>query len=515
MTRNRSVGLQQLKQQALRQMKNPAAWRELADACLAASLPADAAAALEHLLRLQPKDWLAGFQLANQYYALSKYPEALDLYLQLMEQNPGSWEVRNNLALLLKLLGQQPLAEQCWLEAIDLKPDYLDALSNLGNLYRERQQFESAQLCFDAALNLAPERADLLTNLGLLYKEQGNIPAAIEAYRRALAQNTTPVELPYNYAIALIQSGEYTQGYAWYERRWQIPRLAERRQVYDAAMPEWQGEYLPGKTLLIWNEQGLGDMIQMARYLPGWKVSYPGCRILLRVDPALKPLFAGLEGVDQLLSSAEAMPPADYHLSAMSFPFRQHTEVDSIPCRSAYLKPDGTRVAEWQSHLGEPQGRLRVGIVWQSGQAGIGQQEIDRQTRSLPAEDLERLLQGSDVDWVSLQVGGEPLAPGMEGRLRSPGAPIRDFADTAAILSQLDALVSVDTAAAHLGGALGLPTLVLMRATGGNLFPASGDRMPWYPSMRLLRQQTLYDWQPVVTALPAYLATLAVLSGAD
>jgi Flp pilus assembly protein TadD len=508
MNSHRPASLQKLRQQALRQMKNPVCWRAFADACLAAGETADAISALEQLRRLLPKDWLAGFQLANQYYARSKFPEALDLYLLLMEQNPGSWEVRNNLALLLKQLDQRDLAEQCWLEAIALKPDYVDALSNLGNLYRDRQQFDKAVQCLGSALELRPDSAELLTNLGLLLKEQGDLAGAINAYRLAAAQPVVPAELPFNYAIALIQSGEYKQGFAWYEKRWQLPRLAERRQAYDALMPEWQGEFLAGKTLLVWNEQGLGDMIQMARYLPEWKRTRPDCRVLLRVDPSLLRLFAGLAGVDQIYSSAEPMPQADFHLSAMSFPFRMLTRPDTIPALQPYLCADAGLSAEWSGLLGSRGTRPRVGLVWQSGAPGIGLSEFDRKTRSLAPEQLHLLLQSLDVDWISLQHGVTALPDDVREKMHVPARPVGDFADTAAILSQLDALVSVDTAAAHLGGALGVPTLVLMRASGGNLFPSAGEQMPWYPGMRLLRQTALYDWEPVLALLPRALSRI-------
>jgi len=440
-SKHRPAPLAKLRQQAQRQMKNPACWRELADACLAAGESAEAIGALEQLRRLQPKDWLAGFQLANQYYAVSQYPQALDLYMLLMEQDPGSWEVRNNLALLLKQLGLRPLAEQCWQEAIALKPDYVDALSNLGNLYRDQQQFDLAQQYLGRALALRPDSAELLTNLGLLLKQQGDLAGAINAYRQAVAQAEVPVELAFNYAIALIQSGEYKQGFAWYEKRWQMPRLAERRQAYDLAMPEWQGEYLAGKTLLVWNEQGLGDMMQMARYLPEWKQRYPDCRVLLRVDPTLLRLLGDLPGVDQLFSTLDTMPSADFHLSAMSFPFRLRTQLDSIPALQPYLHADSTLAEEWAQRLGTRRQRPRVGLVWQSGAPGIGLPEFDRLTRSLSPEHLASLLQWQDVEWINLQVGAEPLPDELLTHLSVLAQPLTDFADTAAVLSQLDARI--------------------------------------------------------------------------
>jgi len=514
MTPSLPIKLLQLKKQALRQRHLADPWRQLGLACSAQGFVAEAIAALEQLTRLEPQNWQAWFLLANQQYAHGSYPQALDHYFKALQLNPGSWEARNNLAVLLKLLGERPLAEQCLREALELKPDYLDALNNLGNLYRDLQRFGPARECFDTALALAPDSAELLTNLGLLHKEQGCLADAIATYRRAVAlpQAAQPLELAYNYAIALIQDQQYPMGYAWYEKRWQMPRLAQRRQPYDAAMREWQGEFLGGKTLLLWNEQGLGDMIQMARLIAPWKAAYPDCRVILRVAPALLSLFATLPGVDLLCSSAEAMPRADFHLSVMSLVFRLRIDVDSIPAAEGYLCADPGRDAAWAAHLPPRSGRPRIGIVWQSGLAGVGQAASDRATRSLPPEALGQLLRGHEVDWINLQIDADDLTPDIAGLMHRPVREIGDFADSAAILAQLDGLVSVDTAAAHLGGALGLPTWVLMRSLGGNLFPAVGAQMPWYRRMTLLRQTKLNDWQPVLAQLQVHLAALKPVS---
>lgn len=501
--------IQQLKKQALRQRHLPGPWFELATVCGAQGLIEEAAEAYEQLGKLQPQNWQVWFFLANQQYALGRYPQALDHYLKAMQLNQGSWEVRNNLAVLLKLLGERQLAEKCLLEALDLKPDYLEAIANLGNLYRDQQQFDKAHLCFDTALEIKPDSAELLTNLGLLHKEQGQLDEAIAVYRRAVAQPSYPPELPYNYAIALIQSGDFRQGFAWYEKRWLIPRLNARRQLFDAVLREWQGEFLGGKTLLVWNEQGLGDMIQMARYLPLWKAHYHDCRIILCVDPSLVRLFAGLPGADSVVGMNQALPQADYHLSAMSFPFRLHTEIETIPHPEPYLRANDALRAVWAERLGPKGDRPRVGIVWQSGQSGVGQQALDRQSRSLAPDVLAQLLRLCPVEWINLQVGEDEIPAEVSGLMRHLPQAIGDFADSAAILSSLDALVSVDTAASHLGAALGIPTWVLMRATGGNLFPAEGECMPWYRAMTVLRQRTLYDWQPVIAEVAERLHGLA------
>ncbi|BEV72230.1 MULTISPECIES: tetratricopeptide repeat protein [unclassified Paludibacterium] len=499
--------LLQLKKEAGRQRQNPVLWQKLAQRCVELALPAEAHDAFLHLTRLQPDNGAAWFGLANQAYLLGQYPQALDGFMKALSINPASAEIRNNLALLLAGLGELSLAEQLWLEALDSRPDYQDALNNLGNLYRDCRQFEQAHLCLETALQLAPDSARVMTNLGLLLKAEGRLDEALTIYRQALDQaGDPPPELPYNYSIALIQSGEWLRGFRWYEQRWALPRLAARKQDMDAQLPAWQGEYLAGKTLLLWQEQGLGDTLQMVRLLPLWRARQPECRVVLRVAPPLLRLLAGLPGVDLLLDTQAPLPPADFHLSLMSLPMQLQLTPDTLPPFAPYLAADPALTARWAPSLPARRGRPRLGLVWQSGQAGTGADERDRQARSLSHEVLHALLSSLDADWVSLQFGAEALPDELQAMLAQPA--LTDFADSAAILGQLDGLVTVDTAAAHLGAAMGLPTVVLMSALGGNLFPAEGERMPWYPSMRLLRQQTLHDWQNVLQVLPEVLSTL-------
>lgn len=487
------AALDPLRQAAERQPRSAEPWHRLAQALAAAGEPAEALEAYRHLAGLAPGLADAHFGLANQHYALGQYPEALDAYLRALELAPDSPEVRNNLALLLNLLGQQPLAEQCLLEALSLKPDYGDALNNLGNLYRDQGRYREADRQFDAALALTPDNARLLTNVGLLRKAEGRLDEAIMLYRQAGGRPDTPPELPFNLAIALIQSGDYPAGFERYEARWQLPRLAALRAPVDAAVRPWRDEPLAGRTLLLWHEQGLGDMIQMARLIPVLAAAHPACRLILRVDRPLVRLLAGLDGVAQVVGSDETLPAADFHLSAMSLPARLAIRSDRLLGRVPYLAADPALSERMERRLGRRDGRLRLGLVRQSGAAGFGRPARDREARSLMPADVEALLAAVAADWIDLQVGGDPLPPPLAGRLRAPGA-IGDLADTAALVSRLDALVTVDTAAAHLGGALGVPTLVLMSVAGGNLFPASGDTMPWYPSMTLLRQRVPGDW---------------------
>ena len=500
MTEQVPEALSQLQQLAQAQPENVAAWATFGQAASKAGFPALACEAWGRALALEPGNGNWCFALANQHYTLGNYVEALDRYLQVLNLLPESWEARNNLALLLKFLGERSLAETLLLEAIQLNPAYVDGLSNLGNLYREQGALDRALHCFASALRLKPDHVGLLTNYGLLQKDRGLLSQALAHYRRALALDEQAAEPAFNMAIALIQSGNFSDGFAWYERRWVLPGMARNRQVYDQAMPAWTDQSLQGKTLLLWQEQGLGDLIQMVRFLPDWQQKQPDCRLLLRVPKSLHRLLAPFVPAMTLLDVEAPMPAADFHLSVMSLPHLLQATPESVADHVPYLQADPALVAEWATRLPtETPNRRRIGVVWQSGRSGVGDEMLDQRQRSLSEAALASLLEDHSVDWVSLQLEAAP-PEALESWLQRPG-PIRDFADTAAILQSLDALVTVDTAAAHLAGALGKPTFVLMRANGGNLFPASGCRMPWYPSMQILRQIVLDDWDAVIAEL--------------
>lgn len=442
------------------------------------------------------QSWEDYFFRANEHYRAARYAEALDDYVKALELNTHSWEIRNNLGLLLAKLGQSALALQMWQEALELEPHACAVLNNLANLYRKQHAWADAQRCLTQALAIKPADPELLTNLALLYKAQGQLDRALQCYHCVSHHPHPPVEFAFNYAIALIQQGDWLAGFRWYEQRWQQPRLRALQHRYDQHCLAWQGQSLAAKTLLIWQEQGLGDMVQMARFLPLWQERHPYCRLILRVAPPLARLLASCFAIE-VQTNEEPWPRADFHLSAMSLPFYLQCQASHVVGVAGYLRAEHTLIKRWAHSLGQRGVRPRVGLVWQSGKSAQLEEEYDWQTRSLTRKALTQLLACCQVEWINLQVGGEPMP--VECTLGS--LPIENFADTAAILSQLDALVSVDTAAAHVAGALACPTWVLLPVSGGNLYPASGAVMPWYRSMTLLRQTRCDDWSAPITQL--------------
>lgn len=472
---------------------------ELGNRLLADGDLAGATAAFTRQLELRPDDWQALANRALAGYRVGAYDKALDDYCRALPLQPDSPNLLTNFAALLKELGQLDAAEELLLKALGLAPDHADAWSNLGIVRLYRMRYDQAAQCQINAIERGGHSAARWTNLGNALTGGLHLDDAIEAYRNALSLEPDNADARYNLSIPLLTLGRYREAWPYYEARWQsilTPRLTERR---------WQGEALGARSLLVWSEQGLGDCLQMARFLPLLHRREPEARLMLACPRSLHRLFACLPGVTLL--DADATPAFDLQLPMASLPGVFDVARDTLPL-DPYLSVPDDLVADWAGRLPTAgPGRRRVGLVWQSGVWGVGARDLCRQQKSIDPALLLPLL--PLADFVSLQP--EALPEAFAGKLFAPS--IGDFADTAAIMRQLDLVVSVDTAAAHLAGALGVPVRVLMRHEGAPFFGASGETAPWYPSARVLRQPEPGAWQPVLAQLAAELSGAVAGSG--
>ena len=447
------------------------------------------------VLAVAPDDWqaLAGRALAG--YRLGAYDCALEDYCRALAIEPGAVAVMINFAVLLKELGQLDSAEQLLLQALHLAPEHADAWSNLGITRQHRLKYDEAAQCHINALEYGGESPARWCNLGNAFTGGLHLDEAVEAYGRALALDPAFADARYNRAIPLLTLGRYAEAWPDYEARWQTiltPRWTDAR---------WNGAPLGAGTLLIWSEQGLGDCLQMARFIPLLRAAHPAARLVLACPNSLHALFAGLGDVECV--AADAAVAHDWQIPICSLPGVLGIELANLP-RAPYLAADAQRVTQWRDKLPPRRaGVPRVGLVWQSGVWGVGVRDLCRQYKSIDAERLLPLPAG--IEFVSLQPDALPEA--FAGQVLAP--EIGDFADTAALIAGLDLVVSVDTAVAHLAGAMGRPVWVLMRHEGAPFYGASGEAAPWYPSARVLRQTVPGDWTPVLAelagALPQYL----------
>lgn len=423
-----------------------------------------------------------------------------------LARDPDFPEAHSNLGNCLRDMGRLDDALAACDRALALKPDYADGLSNKANCLRDLGCWDEAEACYRQALALAPDHAQAWANLGVALREMGRLDEALAAYDKALALAPDHAEARANRAVILLLQGRLAEGFEAYEARLHSPEFAAIGR--DWTGPLWDGSPLAGRTLAIHAEQGFGDTLQFCRYLP--LVKQLGGRIIFMVPVELKTLLASLSGVDILLAKGEAVPPYDVHVPLLSLPHLLGTTLDTIPADTPYLAAEPGKVAQWGARLGASDGR-RVGLVWAGSprHRHAAARLVDRR-RSLPLGQFAGLGQVAGCAFVSLQKGeAAGQAASAPFALADHSAELHDFSDTAALVASLDLVITVDTAMAHLAGALGVPVWVLSRFDGCWRWLAGRDDSPWYPTLRLFRQERAGDWDGVLGRVAASLAQWA------
>jgi Flp pilus assembly protein TadD len=425
-----------------------------------------------------------------------------------LAQRPGYPEAHNNLAIALTDLGRLEEAEAECRAALALKSPYPSAHSNLGNVLFELGRLEEALVCYRTALAQRADHAEAHNNLGITLKAMGRLPEAIAACRAAIALRPDYAGAHRNLALSLLLNGEFSEG--WQEYEWRGKNRSGRPLRHPYSQPQWQGEPLEGRTLLLWPEEGHGDQLQFCRYAR--LAAARGGRVLLATYRPLTRLLASVPGVAQVVPNDAPLPPFDCHLPLLSMPHIVGTTADSIPAKIPYLRVDPVQSALWGERLRDLPG-LKVGLVWAGDPRPHDHKAhaIDRR-RSINPLRLLPLLSVPGVSMVSLQMGTgaaarETLPEAL--RPRDVMAGVGDFADTAAIVTNLDLVISVDTSMVHLAGALGKPVWVLSRYDGCWRWLLERDDSPWYPTLRLFRQPAPDAWETVVAEIATELAALA------
>lgn len=374
--------------------------------------------------------------------------------------------------------------------AIAIKPDCPEAWLNRGNALKLLCRFAAAVESYDQALRLRPDYVEAWNNRGSALHDLGRFAEASASFDHALRLNPEHADAHWNQSLTRFLLGDYGRAWAQYEWRWRRTELNEKAPSFK--QPLWLGaEDLQGKTILLHAEQGLGDTLQFCRYAEC--VAALGARVILGVPAALMPVLKGLEGVAQLAATENELPPFDYQCPLLSLPLAFKTELGDISGKP-YLQADPEKVVTWRQLVGERRAP-RVGLVW----SGSTIHKNDR-NRSIPfAEFREILLPG--IEYFCLQkeirtADREALATHPE--IRSFEAELRDFGDTAALIEQMDLVISVDTSVAHLAGALGKEVWILLPRVPDWRWLLERSDSPWYDSARLFRQPQAGDWDSVL-----------------
>ena len=433
-----------------------------------------------------------GMQCLQQGDALA----AAQAFAQALLQDAQFAEAHANLGLAHARLGQAAPAEAAYRQALKLQGDNPGTHLNLGALLALQKRHAEAEACYGAALALAPQSSAIWSNLGALNLNLKNEARAEACLRQAIALDPAHAKARFNLAYLQLRQGQWDEGWALFEAR-------DWYQAMEEALPypRWRGDALAGRSLLVTHEAGHGDVIQFCRYIPLLKAA-GAAHVTLLCHPALLALLAPLPGLDAVCALDAALPAQhfDVWMPLLSAPYHLGTRLESVPAALPYLQPDPALCAHWATQL--PAGDLRVGLVWKGNP--LFENDADR---SLPhVQTLAPLWQVPGVQFISLQKGAgeaEVVQCASAQPMTELGSRMQNFADAAAIVAQLDLVISVDTAMAHLAGALGKPCWLLLPWYMTDWrWGAEGDESVWYPGvLRLFRQGPGGDWGPVLAAV--------------
>ena len=466
---------------------------------------------------------------AVSFHSAGQFAQAEQIYLQILAQVPDQPDAIHFMGVLAYNVGKNDIAIAYLRKAIDLLPNHAGVYSNMGNVFQSQGQYDKSMIWYKKAIDLDPGHTKAHNNLGVaclragepeqalkyietaitqdsqyvdgyinygeVLKEMGDYDRALAAYDKALSLSPEAVEARWNRAIILLTKGEFTEGWQEYEWRWRRPTTRTRSFSHSTA---WQGQDLSGKVLFVYEEQGLGDTMQFIRYLP--MIHELGARVVLEVSPAMIRLVDTNRYYDRLLvgqKNVDTQPVDrfDFHVPLLSLPRILKTQIETIPDRIPYLTADPALCQIWKNRMAG-ENSFKVGLVW----AGHPDHKNDAR-RSIHLRLFNALGNVEGVSFYSLQKDKHARWTDVDDLAlfeKDLGPEISDFADTAAIIANLDLLISVDTSVVHLAGAMGKPVWTLLPFAPDFRWLLDRKDSPWYPSMKLFRQPAPGQWGPVI-----------------
>ncbi|NKB44994.1 MAG: tetratricopeptide repeat protein [Alphaproteobacteria bacterium] len=436
------------------------------------------------------------FQDALKHQQVGDLQAAIEGYNKALRIDPSAPDALNNLGVALRANGQREAAVVAYERLLSFHPTKASTLVNLGNVLRELGRFDDCTSAFLKALALEPKARGALYGLGLVSRDCNQLEESLSYFERALEDFPDDPDLNWDRAQTLLRMGDYESGFEAYEWRWKLERSAPRK--FDK--PEWDGSALNGRTLFLYGEQGFGDAIQFARFIPELAKAH-STEVILEVRPELVRLLEGqLSGIKQVVARGDDLPEYDCHLPLMSVPRILKAALDDVP-NEPYLKPKSGLV----SIQSAPEGALNIGLAW----AGSPTQANDR-NRTFALNDLLPLLQLPQCKFYSLQKGdaaAEIDSLGISHAISPVGPILRDFADTSAVIEKLDLVITADTSVAHLTGAMGKPVWIALSVFHDWRYDAEGSISGWYPQAKVFRQETAGDWTRTFHSMATNLAS--------
>jgi tetratricopeptide (TPR) repeat protein len=468
----------------------------------------DAVACYRRTLELNPACLPTLNNLGLAFQEQSKPDYAIMCYRRALELDPVCIEAHNNMGLALQETGKNEEAASFFRRALELEPSNVKALSNLANALKKEGRLDEAIACYRRALQYEPQNPDVYTNLGLALRDQGQFDEADDCFRKAIEEKPDHAKARWSRSLLMLLQGDFEQGWLEHEWRWKNKELPTRK--FSQAL--WDGGELTGKTILLHAEQGLGDAIQFVRFAPLAKQR--GGTVILECPKSLCRLFANLP-VDHLVPKGSSLSSFDVQAPLLSLPWIFKTTLETVPAEIPYLFAAPQLEEQWRARLQVLDG-FKIGIVWQGNPTFP-----DDRRRSFRLVQFSRLAQMPGVRLISLQKGAgrEELVgnggPNWGDDHRAPvdlGEEVDTvhgaFMDTAAIMMNLDLVITSDTAIAHLAGALGVPVWVALPFVPDWRWLLDRSDSPWYPTMRLFRQQRPGDWEGVFEEIETALRTV-------
>jgi lipoprotein NlpI len=443
------------------------------------------------------------YQRALSHHHAGKLAEAEGLYKTLLSYFPQQFEILTTLGIVLLQQGRSETGLQQLKRSLSINPNQPTALYNMAVELQKLTRLDEALACYNQTLKLNPQDINALINRGNTLKDLKQYQAAIASFESALALQPNIASAHWNKALTHILLGEYEQGWKEYEWGWQCGERGEPRKY---SQPTWLGQDpIAGKTILIHPEQGFGDLIQFSRYMP--MLEKLGAKVILEAPVSLVELMQSLSPTLTVIKEGETLPAFDVVCPVMSLPFALKTSLETIPSSSPYLSVSDTKKQYWQAKIGKKT-KPRIGVVWSGSMTNpIDNNQCAR--RNIPLAQLKPLFDLPFEFYVlqkDIRPEDKPILDGLR-QLHFHQDELKDFADTAALIQEMDVVISVCTSVAHLAGALGHKTWVLLPYSADYRWMLNEKDSPWYPSVALIRSEKIGDWAGVVQQITQQLKT--------
>ncbi len=447
----------------------------------------DAIACFEKALRIKPDNAKTYNNLGIALHERKQFDEAITNYKRAIQLDPNLSDAHNNLGNSLKEKGLFDEAVTCYTKALQMTPDRADVYYNLGIVLKEKGSVDEAIDNYMKAIQFYPGYIDAYNNLGIAFKENGQLDKAINCFKDALQINSNDVVTHWNLSLVLLLSGNFKEGWKEYEWRLKVKDFYHP----DFCCPISNESDMEGRTILLHAEQGFGDTIQFIRYAP--LVAQRGAEVIVRCQKELASLLQGVKGIAMVIDYDKQLPDFDFYCPLLSLPLFFGTTLENVPGETPYINADRILVQKWKNRIKDADPKLKVGLVW----AG-------REQRSFSLEFFLPLLEIGNICFYSLQKGEaakQAKNSPYDLKLIDYTEELNDFSDTAALLDNLDLIISIDTAVAHLAGALGKSVWTLLPFAPDWRWMLNRGYSPWYATMRLFRQPSNGDWKSVISKI--------------